>query len=57
VIRQRDVPETDKTVDPSWRSQQAVRGEFNNYLGSMNRLNKGRHRAAAIGYILAGSSA
>jgi len=55
VIRQRDVPETDKTVDPvlAEANKQFV-GEFNNYLGSMNRLNKGRHRAAAIGYILAG---
>jgi hypothetical protein len=55
VIRQRDTPQPDTTVDPvlAEANKQFV-GEFNNYLGGMNRLNKSRHRAAAVGYILAG---
>jgi hypothetical protein len=55
TIRQRDTPQGDGQVDPvlAEANKQFV-GEFNAYLGGMNRLYKSRHRSAAIGYILAG---
>lgn len=55
MIRQRDTTQGDTKTDPvlAEANKQFV-GEFNAYLGGMNRLYKSRHRAAAIGYILAG---
>jgi hypothetical protein len=56
TIRQRDTPQGDSKIDPmlAEANKQFV-GEFNAYLGGMNRLYKSRHRSAAIGYILAGA--
>jgi hypothetical protein len=54
-IRQRDTPQADIAVDPVLaEANKTFVGEFNAYLSGMNRLNKSRHRAAAVGYVLAG---
>lgn len=55
VIRQRDNPGTGAPVDPvlAEANQQFVK-EFNDYTKGMTRLTQGRHRAAALGYALAG---
>jgi hypothetical protein len=54
-IRLRDTPEAGAVPDPllAEANKQFV-GEFNAYLSGMNRLNRSRHRAAAVGYVLAG---
>jgi hypothetical protein len=55
VIRQRDNPEAGAPVDPvlAEANKQFVK-EFNDYLKGVNTLNHSRHRAAAVGYTLAG---
>ena len=55
TIRQRDAPEAGSDIDPmlAEANKQFV-SEFNDYLKSVNRLNYARHRAASIGYTLAG---
>lgn len=55
VIRQRDNPEAGSSLDPmlAEANKQFVK-EFNDYLKGVNGLSHSRHRAASVGYMLAG---